>query len=385
MKKDQEIIKQKNIKIFLTALLENRPISRIDLAKITNISPTSITRISSLLISKGFVTETDSFSKGVGRHAVMLDTVSYSAYSLGIEIKRNCLRYSVIDLHKDCIACKSIDYDVKNSGIDNLVSFIWESAKEFLKENQIKKEKLIGVCLCIPGIVDNFTGNVKFSSQLGWKNVNICKQLYELFQKPIIAENDSKARIIGEKTLNNIPPNVDCALVIIGSGVSAAALSKGNIVRGFDNAAGEIGHLIIEPNGIECDCKSKGCLQTRLADKFLIKAAKEFDDNVNSVADIIQSYNEGKSWAKDIIEKFKYSFTLALDILDGCYNPEVILVSGHMADEMRPFLSQCAEKFTSERKRNVNVIIAANKRNVTAIGGAVIAFDKFITNLIEEI
>ena len=91
MKKDQVIIKKSNVKLFLSALLENRPISRTELAKKIDISPTSVTRISSLLINKGLIVETSTVSKGIGRHAVMLDTVPGSAYALGIELISNAV------------------------------------------------------------------------------------------------------------------------------------------------------------------------------------------------------------------------------------------------------------------------------------------------------
>ncbi len=385
MKKDQEIIKQNNIKLFLSALLESKPIPRIELSKKTRMSPTSITRISSLLISKGFVAETDTLSKGIGRHAVMLDTVKNSAYSVGIDIKSQLLRFSVIDFHKDCIATKSKQYNVCDYSIEELSKIIYEEVTNFLSINSIPYEKIIGVGISIPGIVDNHTNSITLSTQLGWKNTDIVKYLQPLFNKPIVIENDAKARVIGEKHINKIPNNVDCAMLIISNGVSSAALSQGELVRGFNNAAGEIGHITLEPNGILCDCGGKGCIQTRLSDKFLISTARKSDNSINCLNDIINAYYEGKSWANEIIENFKYSFTLALNILEGCYNPVAIIASGHVVEAMEPILKDCIKDFIQSKNCQIKVLITKDVNNVYATGSAIIASDMFITNLIGDL
>lgn len=385
MKKDQEIIKQNNIKLFLDALLENRPAPRIELAKKTNMSPTSITRIASLLISKGFIVETDTFSKGIGRHAIMLDTVKNSAYSIGIDIKSHLLRFAIIDFHKDCVATKSEKYNIYNYSIEELANIIYEETLNFLSEHHIAYEKIIGIGVSIPGIIDNRTNIISFSTQLQWKNQDIAKFLQPLFKKPIVVENDAKARVIGEKHINKIPNNVDCAMLIIGNGVSSAALSQGKLVRGFDNAAGEIGHITLEPNGILCDCGNKGCIQTRLSDKFLIRTAKQSDNSIDCLEDILTAYYENKDWAKDIVSHFKYSFTLALNILEGCYNPVAIIASGHVVETMEPILKDCIKDFIQSKSNHINVMITKDVTNVAATGSAIIASDMFITNLIGDL
>ncbi len=385
MKKDQEIIKQNNIKLFLDALLENKPAPRIELAKKTNMSPTSITRIASLLISKGFIIETDTFSKGIGRHAIMLNTVKNSAYSIGIEIKSQLLRFVIIDFHKDYVASSSKKYDICNHSLDELANIIYQESIQLLSDYNIPYEKIIGIGVSIPGIVDNRTNIISFSTQLQWKNQDIAKLLQPLFKKPVVVENDAKARVIGEKHIHKIPNNIDCAMLIISNGVSSAALSQGKLVRGFDNGAGEIGHITLEPNGILCDCGNKGCIQTRLSDKFLIQTAKQYDSSINCLVDILNAYYQNKNWAKDIISHFKYSFTLALNILEGCYNPVSIMASGHVVETMEPILKDCISDFIQSKNNHINVMITKDVNNVAATGSAIIASDMFITNLIGDL
>lgn len=384
MKKDQEIIKQNNIKLLLSALLEHRPISRVALAKQIHMSPTSITRITSNLISKGFVVETDIQSQGVGRHAIMLDTVKNRAYALGIEVRSKSIRYALTNLHKEHIAVYTYQRKTSRCTMEQLAEVIYNEAMHFIESNNVSYEKITGIGVCIPGVVDNLNYIVEFSTQLGWKNADILSALQSLFNKPMLLENDSKARIVGEKCLHNVPDGVDSVLLIIGAGVSAAAISRGDIVRGFRNAAGEIGHIHLENDGIECDCGRKGCLQTRLSDKFLISTARTYDNTVNSLEDIVAAYNQGKSWAIDIINDLKHTFMLTLDIVESCYNPAVVIVSGSVVEFMQAFFKECAEKYTREQAPGVNIIVNYSKKNIAAFGAAVMAQETYITRLIDN-
>lgn len=385
MKKNQEIIKQNNIKLLLSSLLELRPISRVALAKKIHMSPTSITRITSMLISKGLVVETDIQSQGVGRHAVMLDTVATSAYALGIEIRSKSIKYALTNLHKECTAIYTYHCPTPNRTLDELADIVYREGINFLETNNISYDKITGIGVCVPGVVDNRNNIVELSTQLKWKNQDILAKLEPLFNKPMILENDSKARIIGEKCMHNIPDGVDSALLIIGSGVSAAAMSRGELVRGFRNAAGEIGHISLERDGVICDCNRKGCLQTRLSDKFLINLAKQYDETVAALPDITAAYRDNKEWAVNIIEKFKSTFLLTLDIIESCYNPVVVIVSGSVVEFMAPFLNECARQYTNEKATGVNIIITHSKKNIAAFGAAVIAQQTYITNLIDNI
>lgn len=385
MKKDQVIIKKSNVKLFLSALIEHRPISRTELAKKIDISPTSITRISSLLINKGIIAETDTITKGVGRHAVMLDTIPHSAYALGIELTGGALRFAATDLHGDCVAVKSVEYSVVQQDIDILACDIHSEGMAFLAENGIPYDKVVGIGLAVPGIVNHNSGIVDFSTQLRWKNQNILSHLRPLFNKPMIIENDTKARIRGEKASHNIPDGIDSAVLVIGSGVSAAAVSSENVVRGFKNAAGEIGHITLEADGIMCDCGRKGCLQTRLCDKFLISEAQKQDKSVCSVPDIVKAYSENIPWAVEIMEKFSHSFRLALDILESCYNPAVIIVSGHVVEHIKPLLERWVEEYSAQKGRCVSIIVTVTKSNIAAIGSSIIALDTYITDIVDDI
>ena len=385
MKKDQAIIKKSNVKLFLSALLEHRPISRTDLARKIEISPTSVTRISSFLISKGLVAETSTVSKGIGRHAVMLDTVSSGAYALGIELTGSSLRFAITDLHNYCVATKTVEYSVMLCSIEKLAEDIHSEGMKFLGENQIPYEKVMGIGVAIPGIVNHTNEMVDFSTQLKWKNQNILGYLRPLFNKPMIIENDTKARIRGEKSSHNIPDGIDSAILVIGSGVSAAAVSRENVVRGFRNAAGEIGHITLEADGIMCDCGRRGCLQTRLCDKFLISEAQKYDAGITSVPDLVKAYKDKKEWATDIFDKFRASFHLAIDILESCYNPAVIIVSGHMVEHIKDMLEKWAGEYSAEKGRCVSIIVTVTKSNIAAVGSSIIALDTYITNLVDDI
>lgn len=376
MVKDQEYIKKYNIMLVLQVLLQNQPLSRADLVKMTNISSTSMTRIISYLIQNEIVRETDVFSKGVGRHAAKLETLSNSVYTVGISIRVRDLTITIIDFHKNCVAKKNISKDLVPIPFTEIISIAYDEIQNLLEENEIPYEKVVGIGISIPGIVDTRKNIVQFSSQFGWKDLNVVDICENIFHKPIVAENDTKSRMVYQKEIQKFGDEKDITGLFIGQGVAVVAISRGSILRGYENAAGELGHIVLDEEGLQCDCGAKGCLQTKLSTKFLLERAKNYDSSISCVGDISEAAKENVGWAKEIKKDFDKTLLFTLELIHHCYNPEEIIVSGSIMDEFGEFVEECVHKYS---KLPIYVRIAQDDLTDSAMGSGFLAFGYLIS------
>ncbi len=378
MPKNQEYIKNNNIELVLNTLVFNKHLSRIELAKMTKLSATSITRVTQFLIENGYIIEEKSLSSGLGRNPSTLSIIPNSAYTIGVELLKDTTILSVLNLERDVVLTHRESISNNERSLEILAKEIFELSKKLFTENNIDYKKVVSVGVAIPGIVNNNEGIVNYSTQLKWENAKVGEIFEKIFNKPIIVENDTKARMIAKENNRVFLKNSCVVGLFIGEGVSAVGISESHIVRGVNNAAGEVGHIITNSKGIKCDCGSNGCLQTNLANKFLLCKARKNKKDIKDVKEILDFHKNGEDWAIEIIEDFKKSFLLVLDILQHCYNPSLIVVSGEMLDSFNGFLSEFIKEFeliNRTTSTKIEILISKNDKSEPSIGVGIISFN----------
>lgn len=121
---------------------------------------------------------------------------------------------------------------------------------------------VLGIGVATTGIVDG-GGTIIDSRNLGWTNVPIGPMLEERFGLPVIVNNDAHSAMLDERFFGEGTPNM--LFIYIAGGVGASLLISDSVVLGPTHAAGEIGHVVIDPEGEPCICGKRGCLETVLA------------------------------------------------------------------------------------------------------------------------
>ena len=106
---------------------------------------------------------------------------------------------------------------------------------------------------------------------LGWKNLDIGKKAEEIFVMPVCVDNDIKMALVGATFQSTDMNHADVTYLSIGSGVGVAVMYGGNMVRGINNAAGEIGHTMFSLNGRLCACGKHGCLSAYISEQGVVR------------------------------------------------------------------------------------------------------------------
>jgi glucokinase len=116
--------------------------------------------------------------------------------------------------------------------------------------------------VAVPGIVDETTGTALFSANIGWRDVPLQKLIAERTGLPVALGHDVRAGGVAEARLGAGRGYRQFMFLPIGTGIAAAIVIDGHTVSGANGGAGEIGHLVVRPNGEKCPCGSAGCMET---------------------------------------------------------------------------------------------------------------------------
>jgi glucokinase len=127
----------------------------------------------------------------------------------------------------------------------------------------------------VPGRVDPLTGAVTLAVNLGWTDLPLGSQLEARFGRPCVVENDVRAAALGLHRRHVVGDIDDLAYLAVGTGVSAGVVLHGRLHRGARGLAGEIGHVIVEPDGARCACGQNGCLETLVSGSAIARLARE--------------------------------------------------------------------------------------------------------------
>lgn len=343
VKHDQELMKKINKEMVLNLIRERGPISRAELARISNMSSTSISRIVSEFSELGMVKETTVKSNGVGRKAILLDIDPSSIYVIGIEIDHYVTKVSLVDFDGIIGTTQYINYDSHAVSYESVLNIVCDAVEGILSRHNYVKSKVIGIGIGVPGIIDTKKGTVVFSPQLGWKDVNVVSYFEEKIGFKTTIENVIKSRALAESVHGSTKGYKRTALINFGTGVGSALIVNEEIYRGITNSAGEIGHTTVDPNGRLCECGRLGCLQTYISEETLIQEAKIFK-KLSNVKEIFDSAKSEEKWAITLLDRAYTYMGIAVCNVICMYNPDTVIISGKLIEESSETIDIIMEK-----------------------------------------
>jgi glucokinase len=263
---------------------------------------------------------------------------------VGVDLGGTTTKLAFINLNGEILYKWEIPTDNSNEG-QNITTNIANAIDQKLVELKVQKTKLIGIGMGAPGPIDYETGVVLNVVNLGWKdNFPLQESLHSLTGLPVAIENDANCAALGEMWNGAGKGTSDLVCVTLGTGVGGGVIANGNIVRGINGAAGEIGHITSIPfGGAPCNCGKSGCLETiasatgivRLAETELSKPESQgqlavvFAENGKVTAkDVFDCARNDDELAKKILNEVTFHLGFALANIANTLNPEMIVLGG---------------------------------------------------------
>ena len=166
----------------------------------------------------------------------------------------------LIDQSGELLARRRIE-TLSEHGAEGVIARTVTILRELLHEIHAPEEALEAIGCSIPGPLDCSSGVVRFSPNLGWRDVPFVDHMQRLFDVPVVIDDDAHCAALGEAR-KGAARGMDCAVyVTISTGIGAGIIIGGNIYRGAHGFAGEVGHITIEAAGPPCSCGNFGCFE----------------------------------------------------------------------------------------------------------------------------
>ncbi len=323
---DQAYIKRHNIERMITTLERCQPVSRTELARLTEMSSASVTRFVTALNALGLVKEVSILdSAGRGRKAVNLCTAPDGMFALGCHIDPRSLRVCLMDFAHQCRAVTEVMLPVEDREPRRLGQLIKEQADRLVTEHP---ERLRSCGISVSGRMNAEDGVVAASKAFNWSNLDLATPLSEVLNMPVRVENDVRACLTWEATRLGVKDAMkDAAYLYLGrAGIGFSNMVGGEIVRGSSNAAGEIEDVYL---GVD------DCLYEHLMEISMVARARRFSPTVSSIGDIIKANRMGLTWARILMDDFKSHLSIVLQLVRAMLDPDRIILGGDMTEALR--------------------------------------------------
>lgn len=342
---DQTDMKLANLITVFNLLYDKAPISRADLAKLSGMSPTSITRFASNMVTADLIREAPSAEKKVGRTATLLTINESAFYSVGISIDSTYIHVSILNFQKQIVADCYQKMQLTSPTLEQTLEIAWQLYDRLMKESGISPEHICGIGMSVVGVM-NGSDILEYTAQLKWQGVNIRQAVIDRFhQENVIVENDCNAAIVGQCALHPEYKGKNVVCLCIGSGVGSAVSYSGTLFSQPDGLSfSEIGHTVVEPDGMLCDCGNHGCLQTFIAEGALITRAQQHNPDITLLEEIHSAWVKQIPWARKLIHQACVYTKIAFNNLACMYNPDIILVGGETIDTYWDMFQEIVEE-----------------------------------------
>ena len=204
-------------------------------------------------------------------------------------------------------------------------------------------EKIASVGVGIPGVEDAATGIVPFCTNLGWHQVPLRGTLSGLLQKGVRVGNDATVAALAEHVAGAAVGTQNSVLVTLGTGVGGGVILNGRPFVGSHGVATEIGHFIVQMDGILCTCGNRGCWERYASATALIREgralaqrqpqgmiARQVEGNLEAITakTVVDCAKAGDPGASALFAQYAYWVAVGLENLINAYDPEVILLGG---------------------------------------------------------
>lgn len=293
-------------------------------------------------------------------------------YVIGVDLGGTNLRAGVVNSSGRIIS--RIETPIGDQKSWKKISGLISDVVGELKKKSPKPPRAIGAG--VPGIVDFEKGIVIRAPQFpNWKNVRVRGDLERLTGLPSVIDNDANMHAVGESKYGAGKGRRNFVLLTLGSGIGGGLVLDGRVYRGDFGFAGEVGHIVVEPEGFPCNCGGKGCLELYAASR----AFGNIDNSLLTPAFAAHLARGGNRVALKLWKNFGYYLGIGIATLVNVLGIETFVIGGGISKSWGLFIagakkSALAHTYSFHSKR-LKLIRAKLGGDAGIIGSAACASD----------
>ncbi len=348
-----DLVKQLNSAAVYRLIDQQGPISRIQVADVSQLAPASVTKITRQLLERGLIKEVAQQASTGGRRAISLTTEVEPFHSVAVRIGRDYFQFSLYDLGgKELTSTYHEFFYTKQEELtEGLISYL----KSFISDNQNIINQLIAIGISLPGLVNPESGVVEYMPNVSIDNLALSDLVRDTFHVQCFVGNDVRGMALAEHYFGASKDCQDSILVSVHRGTGAGIIVNGQVFLGYNRNVGEIGHIQIDPLGEQCQCGNFGCLETVAANPAIISRVNKlinqgYESSLTelesiSIHDVCEHANNGDELSKQSLVRVGNQLGKAIAITINLFNPQKIVIAGD--------ITQCEDIIFPAIRRNV--------------------------------
>ena len=313
--------KQHNRDLALRTIFANESISRAEVARVTNLTRTTVSELVNELLDEGLVEETGKGESIGGKSPILLSVVADSRYLIGLNLAQDKFTGAIVNLRGEIK--EMVEVPVRDSNGEKALEFVYQIIHQLTKK---RIKPIVGIGVGTPGLVNTREGVVINAVNLEWQDLPLGLLLKKKYKLPVSVLNDSQATAIGEFVYGGQHTRDENLIVVnVKHGIGSGILVNGRLFQGDGNGAGEIGHVVMQENGELCRCGKYGCLETISSARAVLKNL-----NLDTLDEALASFESGDANTKQVIANAAHYLGISLANLIGILNIQKIVLTGDM-------------------------------------------------------
>lgn len=292
------------------------------------------------------------------------------------------------------LASKKINTKASKSA-KAVIKRVEKAVRSVMKKTNAQPGDFKAICIGAPGAVELETGVVNSAPNLGWNDVPLAAKLQKRLGIPVFVDNDVNIGTAGEYAYGAGQGADHMIGVFVGTGIGGGVIINGELHYGSRGAAGEIGHMVVVPDGRDCGCGKRGCVEAYASKTGMLKILQEkigqgrksfLAEQVTKKGHLVLSskqiedaLNSGDELMTEVIKDAQFYLALMTANLVNVLDPEVIVFGGGMVEQLgesfiKPIRETAREYYLQQAgAERVQILPGTLGDHAGPIGAAVIA------------
>jgi predicted NBD/HSP70 family sugar kinase len=391
----------------LQHIQENSPIDKSGIASALGISLMTVNKIVNRLLEKSIIVQCGKQEGGNGRRSDLFKFNPDLFLSIGLDIDEDRILLGAVD--SDGVSISQHEYRYEGdqdrpASAENIIKSIEKYSSAFMKQNNLLPDAVAAIGVAPHGIIDTENGRCLLGTHLGGIiDLNLREELESLLGVPVYVNDPARALAYYERKYGHGRGVDNFIYIFMDKGVGSGIVMDGKIHLGASGMAGEIGHLIVAENGERCKCGNYGCLETVASVGSIIRQVRKgIQDGVmtkildfcggsvdNLDLHVLKSAADNNDkFALNILDSIGTNLGKAVSVLINLFNPELILLGGHVAvlgqHLLQPVLRIMQHYSLNLIHESALIKIVEHDRFRDSVSIAVEAFDKLFNSTDQE-
>jgi predicted NBD/HSP70 family sugar kinase len=384
-------VKRHNLARVLRHLHEDGELSRSDLVFLTGLNRSTIGSLVSDLAGADLVEEVSGVGGSRGRPSLVVRSKSTNVFVLAFDLRVDRIVCAAIGLGGEVLATLHRPRLDGPYPVEMAIAAILESTDELFTKLPLGAI-WAGVGIAIPGVVETELGFVRKAPNLGWIDVPFGQDIENAFRvhmgvcPSVVLGNDANLGAIAEYVRGAATTSSSVVYLSGDVGVGGGVVLGGQVLTGGSGYAGELGHLVVNPNGQPCNCGSQGCWETEVGRDAILSAAG-LRTGPDSFPELLELGKSDPEKMKQTLNEVGEWVGVGLVNLMNSIDPNYIVLGGHLAD-IYPYISEVVHRRVDQsrpdKKTRAKILLPSLSLDSPLVGAAEVAFGPLLSHPLRE-